>query len=482
MRRNHKSYGLHRDISLTGFFSLAFGSIIGVGWVTALGGWLNQAGPLGAIIAFLIGGTLMLFIGFCYAEVTSMLPLAGGEVAYSYKAFGTAKSFVVGWFLAFGYLSVSVFEAISIGKVLGYMFPEVDIWPIYSLANNTVYGTHLLISFVFTALITFINYVGVKYASNVQTILIFAFITVTLVFMGFAIFCGSPHNLFPLFSKSNWIGVAGGIGAVLVTVPFWFVGFDTIPQGAEEAKAGVNPKSLGLLILIAILGATAFYIFLIFSVSSAGPWKNVVDADLPTADAFELAFNSKFLVNLVLGAALIGLFTSWNGFFLAGSRVLYALGRGRIIPAWFGLTHDEYGTPANAIMFSGTICFIGALLGQGAMFSFINVASFCIAIAFLGVSSSSIQLRRAYPSMNRPYRMPGGSITAYIAAIGSVAILLAMLLPISPAALSWPIDWLILFSFMTLALLFWILSAGYRNSIQEGERESLILEEFSTKQ
>lgn len=121
------------------------------------------------------------------------------------------------------------------------------------------------------------------------------------------------------------------------------------------------------------------------------------------------------------------------------------------------------------------------MLGQGAMFSFIDVASFCIAIAFLGVSASTIQLRRAFPSMNRPYRMPGGSITAYIATIGSILILLAMLLPFSPAALTWPIDWLILFSFMTLALLFWILSAGYRNSISEDERESLILEEFSKK-
>jgi basic amino acid/polyamine antiporter, APA family len=75
--------------------------------------------------------------------------------------------------------------------------------------------------------------------------------------------------------------------------------------------------------------------------------------------------------------------------------------------------------------------------------------------------------------------MPGGSITAYIAAIGSILILLAMLLPVSPAALSWPIDWLILFSFITLALLFWFLSAGYRNSISEKQRSSLILEEFT---
>ena len=113
---------LKRAITGFGFFALAFGSMIGVGWITALGSWFEQAGPVGAIIAFAAGGTLMLVIGLCYAEVTPMLPVTGGEVAYAYKAFGTSKAFIIGWFLAFGYLSVSAFEAISVGLVLSFLF------------------------------------------------------------------------------------------------------------------------------------------------------------------------------------------------------------------------------------------------------------------------------------------------------------------------------------------------------------------------
>src|SRR5690606_27992406 len=70
---------LRKAIGRFGFFALAFGSMVGVGWVTAVGSWLEQAGPLGAVLAFLTGGLLMLCIGFCYAEATPMLPLAGGE-------------------------------------------------------------------------------------------------------------------------------------------------------------------------------------------------------------------------------------------------------------------------------------------------------------------------------------------------------------------------------------------------------------------
>ena len=93
---------LKKGIGKVAMFSLAFGSMIGVGWVTAMGSWLFDAGPLGAVIAFILGGLLMLAIGFCYAEVTAALPLSGGEVAYAYKAYGSTKAFIVGWFLAFG--------------------------------------------------------------------------------------------------------------------------------------------------------------------------------------------------------------------------------------------------------------------------------------------------------------------------------------------------------------------------------------------
>ena len=86
---------LKRVIGRLGFFSLAFGSMIGVGWITSLGNWFQNAGPLGSMVAFLVGGLIMLVIGLCYAEVTPMLPVSGGEVAYAYKASGTAMAFVV---------------------------------------------------------------------------------------------------------------------------------------------------------------------------------------------------------------------------------------------------------------------------------------------------------------------------------------------------------------------------------------------------
>ena len=469
---------LKKEIGLMGFFCLAFGSMIGVGWVTALGGWLEQAGPLGATLAFLVGGIFMMLIGLCYAEVTSMLPLAGGEVAYAYKSYGTSKAFIVGWFLAFGYLSVSAFEAISIGKVLSYIFPAIDRWPLYQMGGDTVYGTHLILAFIFTGLITCINYRGVGSSANFQTLLTFGIILVFFVFIIAGFSGGSLQHWQPVFAKTDFPGILGGILIVLVTVPFWFVGFDTIPQSAEEAREAVHPKKLGILIIVAIVAATTFYVLLILSAAMATPWQKIIHAELPTAEAFEQAFHAPWLVNLVLVAALIGLLTSWNGFFLACSRVLFALGRGKIISGKFGETHPEHGTPTYAILFCGILTFLSAFLGRNALIAFVDVGSFCMVIAFLGVSLSLIKLRKNYPHMHRPYRIAGGMKVGYASAGVTVLIMLAMLIPKSPAALVWPVEWLLLGFIALSGLIFWLSSQKMRRQLDEKERAALILDRF----
>ncbi len=469
---------LKKGISRLGFFCLAFGAMIGVGWVTAMGPWLKSAGPLGAAIAFSIGGLLMLFIGFCYAEVTAMLPLSGGEVAYAYKAFGTGHSFLVGWFLSFGYLSVSAFEAISVGKIISYILPSIDQWPLYAINGDTIYGSHLLLALFFVSIITYINYVGVQNSMRFQIYLtiIFLMIVLAVVIVGF--WNGKVSNLQPLFIGTSSAEIGAGIISVFATVPFWLVGFDTIPQGAEEAKENVTYRMIGLLILVSIIAAVGFYILLIVSTSMVADWTLLTEKELFTASAFEVAFESEFLVNGILIAILIGLLTSWNGFFLAGSRVLFAMGRGSIIAPTLGKSHAKYKTPYLAVLFSGVITLLSTLLGRGAMIAFVDVGSFCIAAAFLGVSFSYLKLKKSFPDQLRPYKAPGGKWTGYVAIGGSTLILLAITLPGSPAALKWPLEWAILLGLCLLGIIFWISSHQSRKTKSKEDRDYLILEKF----
>ncbi len=469
---------LKKGISKVGFFCLAFGAMIGVGWVTAMGPWLRTAGPVGAAIAFAFGGALMLFIGFCYAEVTAMLPVSGGEVAYAYKAYGKGHSFLVGWFLSFGYISVSAFEAISVGKILSYLFPAIDRWPLYSINGDTIYGSHLLLALIFVSLITYVNYVGVQNSMRFQIYLTVVFLAIVLGVVVVGFWKGSASNLEPLFVGDTGPGVWAGIIGVFATVPFWLVGFDTIPQGAEEAKENVTFRTIGILILVSIIAAVLFYILLIFSTSMVAPWSALAQTELYTASAFEHTFQSDFLVNGILIAILIGLLTSWNGFFLAGSRVLFAMGRGKIIAPSLGKSHSKFKTPFNAVLFSGIVTLLSSFLGRGAMIAFVDVGSFCIAAAFLGVSFSYLKLKRKFPNQHRPYLAPGGKWAGYISIAGSILILLAITVPASPAALQWPLEWTILLGLCLLGLILWIISKRSRETTSREERDHLILEKY----
>ncbi len=470
---------LQKGIGKAGMFSLAFGAMIGVGWVTAMGTWLSNAGPVGAVIAFTLGGLLMLAIGLCYAEVTAALPLSGGEVAYAYKAFGTSKAYIVGWFLVFGYLSVSAFEAVSISKVLSYLIPTLDYWELYSVNGSPIYFSHIVLSFVFVLLISAINYTGVKNSARFQVGLTILFISLTFVFVIAGLIMGDWNNLSPMFSTNNSSSVTAGIAMVLVTVPFWFVGFDTIPQAAEEANDTITAKTVGILIPISIVSAVCFYILLIMSTSIAAPWNDILTDKLPTAKAFEIATESPFLVKLILVTAIVGLLTSWNGFFLAGSRVLFAMGRGKIITPAFGESHKKFQTPYKAVLFSGIVTFLASLMGAGAMTALVNVGSLCIVIAFLGVSASFLALRIKFPNLDRPFKTPGGKLLGYVGIVGSLGILLIMILPNSSVALVWPFEWLIFLVFSVLGFVFWVVSTKSRKSVAKEERDYMILEKFA---
>ena len=178
---------LKKEISKIGFFCLAFGAMIGVGWVTAMGPGCERPGQWVPRLLSPLGGILMLFIGFCYAEVTAMLPVSGGEVAYAYKAFGKSHSFLVGWFLILWLFVRFSFRSYLRGKILSYLFPSIDRWPLYTINGDTIFGTHLLLALVCVAIITYVNYVGVQNSMRFQIYLtvIFLVIVVTSLSLGF---------------------------------------------------------------------------------------------------------------------------------------------------------------------------------------------------------------------------------------------------------------------------------------------------------
>jgi len=158
--------------------------------------------------------------------------------------------------------------------------------------------------------------------------------------------------------------VIGGIAAVFITAPVFIAGFNVIPQVMEEKAEQTSLRMVGQVILLSIGGALIFYLLVILSASMSTPWQELITLELPAAGAFKAAFRSPFVAKTVLFAALCGIITTWNTVFISSSRVIFALGRARIIPPIFGRIHPVFGAPSIAVIFVGVIAFFGVFLGR----------------------------------------------------------------------------------------------------------------------
>lgn len=467
------------SMNLIDFFMLGFGSCVGVGWSVAVNGWFaTGGGPLVAFTAFLVGTLLMIPIGFCYAELTPAMPVAGGAVAFLYKAFGTFPSFIAGWFIALAYITVLPWEAIYINDVLALIFPVLKSGdPLYTVAGVGIYSKGLIVGIIISCGIIWLNWIGSRTAAKFQTYLTSMLaITGGLVIL-FAFFKADPANLQPVYEnigKGSHVNFFGGFLAVIAMAPFFLAGFDTIPQGAEEGDEKINFNNLGKVLVGAILAAGAFYCLIILSTGMAMSWEEFAKLKRPA-----VALMFKFLYGdggiglllywIAMAGALAGLITTWNGLYLASARLLVGMSRARLIPQLFSSVHDKYGTPKGANTFLAIATLIGPFLGMGVIDPLTIVGSTAFVIGWFAVAISAIRLRQIAPEMNRPFKMPGGITTAWVGAIISAAIVVSTFIPSLPGYMGHQAV-MVFLGWLGLGLFFYYGSSGYRNAVSEEDR------------
>ena len=312
-----------------------------------MGAWLSGAGAVGAMIAFVVGGLVMLAIGLCYAEMAAAYPVSGGELAYVFEAWGIPWSFAAAWFLAFIYIFTTSFEAISVEWLVSALIPGFGGPAIYTLFGQEVRLWSLALGLGIMTVISVINYRGGKTAAWFQDLMTFCLVVASGIFIVAGLIGGDFANLSPAFAGSTPRSAFVGIIIVLAGIPFWFAGFDTIPQAMEEVEEGAKLKLLPRVMTMAIGFALVFYCLVILAASISAPRPDILAAELPAAAAIEAAFGSPWLGRIVLIAGLCGLITTWNALFFASTRVVFALARARMIPSRFAHVHDRYGSPGR---------------------------------------------------------------------------------------------------------------------------------------
>ena len=249
-----KTSSFDRVLGAWDILVIAFGAMIGWGWVVSTGTWIQDGGVLGAAIGFLIGGVMIFFVGLTYAELTSAMPQCGGEHVFSHRAMGPIGSFICTWAIVLGYASVVCFEACALPTIVTYIFPDFLQGYLYTVAGFKVYASWLAVAIGMSVLMTYINIRGVKAAAKLQTILTVIIGAAGILLVIVSAITGSVSTLEPqAFIPGDSTTTLKAVLAVAVTTPFYFIGFDVIPQAAEEIN--VPLKKIGKILILSVVCA-----------------------------------------------------------------------------------------------------------------------------------------------------------------------------------------------------------------------------------
>lgn len=435
---------------------VAFGAMIGWGWVVSSGQWITSGGVLGTVLGFIIGGIMIYFVGLCYAELTTAMPKCGGEHVFSYKAFGSIGAYICTWSIILSYIGVVCYEAVSFPTILQYVFPKIARGYLYSVGGFDIYFTWLLIAIGMALLILFLNIIGMKKAARFQKILTCVIAAVGIALVAGAAYSGNVNNLQNQLLVGDTNGeIIQNIAKVAIMTPFFLFGFDVIPQAAEEIN--VPLKKLGKMMILSIIMAVSFYVLVVLVVGyvmNAGQIKTSMSSatGLVTADAMGVAFNNANMAKVLIIGGLCGIVTSWNSFLIGGSRALYSMSVSYMLPRKFAVLHKKYNTPVNSLLLIGALSVISPFFGRSMLVWIVDAGNFACCFSYCIVSLSFIVLRRKEADMRRPYKVKHYKFVGIVAVIMSGTMSAMYIIPETNCTLVWQ-EWVIVGGWILLGII-----------------------------
>ena len=386
---------LARQLRATDYFTLGWGTMVGVGWLVIMDDWLMRGGSLGALLGFVIGGALLLPIGWVYGRLVLAMPDAAGEIAYTSAVFPRSVSFATGWMMTLAYFIVCPWEAVAVGRIAGYIFPALDSMELYRIAGRPVYLPHLVIGLALTALLTLLNYRGIRLSATFQNWTSFGTLALFVIFVVVGVSRGSVENVPPLFTHTPLISIL----LVIQIVPYFMTGFESVSKAVEEASPEFRTQRFFRAIWMAILVGIVFYATIVVAVAFVAQWRLLVGEKFMTAVAFQQAVGSRWIVNVILAAALLSLFKCFNGNFVAASRLFFALGRRGMVDSRVGAIHPQHRTPSTAVLCVGLTTAACMLLGDAILVPITEVGSVACAIGWSATCAACLALSRLKPEV-----------------------------------------------------------------------------------
>ena len=426
---------LNKYLSPLNVWALAFGCAVGWGAFVMPGTiFLPIAGPLGTAIGIATGAGVMLLIGYNYHFMINQFPDVGGTYAYAKKILGYDHGFLSAWFLILVYIAITWANATALPIIFrNFLGDTFQFGFHYNIAGYEIYFGEALLSLSALWILGAVCIRGGKVAAVVQTVMALILFGGVLIGIGAVFFSGVNFSeMMPAFNPNTT--PAKAIFGIVVLAPWAFVGFESISQSAEGFTFSV--KKTFAVIFFAILTSAAVYIFLTIIAVSALPsdywnWVEYVDdlqnlqgkgrlEGLPTFYAVNYFMGD---TGLKIWAATVigGVATGLVGNYIAASRLIFALTRDDLLPAWFGKL-NKFKTPQNAILFLMLLSFPIPFLGRTAINWIIDVNTIGATIAYTYTSVITFTTARRLGNFK-------AQVTGGVGCIFSVIFFLYFLVP-----------------------------------------------------
>jgi amino acid transporter len=411
--------------------------------------WLTRGGAVGAMLGFLIGGLVLIPIGYVYGLLTEKMPDAGSEIAYTGAVFPKSVSFATGWMMTLAYLIVCPYEAVAIGRVGSYVIPQLNSIRLYSVGGYPVYLPHLLAGLLLTAVIVSVNYRGVRLSATFQNLTTFGLLAIFVVFVTLGLFKGDTANWRPPFADNR--GALGGLVSTLLVlqiVPYFMTGFEAAPKCSEEAHVDFHHRHFVRVIFMALGAGIFFYVTIIGIVTLVQPWQSLTNERFATAVAFERAFGSRALVQLIMFAVLLSLLKIFNGNFITSTRLLFAMGRRGLLDKRLSRIDQHFHTPRVAVLLVGLFTVVASFLGQAVLVPISEVGSLAAAVGWLA-TCLAYSAGAGGIATTKPRRMIG-----YVGAMIAILLIMMKVVPMVPGSFG-VYEYIALFAWIALGFTMW---------------------------
>jgi len=363
------------------------------------------AGPAIAL-SFLLTAIACGFAALCYAELASMIPIAGSAYTYSYATLGEIFAWIIGWDLILEYAVSNVAVAVgfsgyfnSILQGFGIVLPQKLSTPVWEAGRFTGAWFNLPAFLVVAALSTLLV-LGIRESAETNNVMVLIKIAAIVIFCLAGARFIAVENWKP-FAPNGFQGVLTGAAIVFFT----YIGFDSVSTAAEECRNPQRDVPFG--IIVSLIVCTVLYVSVAVVLTGMQHWTKLSN-QAPVANALRELGANLWVQRAIVAGALMGMVSSILVFQLGQARIWFAMSRDRLFPGIFSRVHARFKTPHVSTWIAGLV--VGLPAGIWGIGDSADLANIGTLFAFVLVSAGVMVLRRTQPHRPRAFRVPLGNI------------------------------------------------------------------------